>query len=106
MEEQKEKTPEEIQKLRNVCKVTAFILKTLIRDTRIGDTGLDINNRAVHLLNQAGVEALFHGYRGFPAAMCISVNDSIIHGIPNSESFQEGDAGVLLCLCQSEILVS
>lgn len=85
------KTDEEIKKIRNVCKVTAFILKTLIRETRVGDTGLEINNRACHLFDEAGIETLFHGYQGFPAAMCISINDGVIHGIPNNDKLKNGD---------------
>ena len=85
------KTPDEIQKMKNVCAITSLILKKLIRDTRIGDTGLDINNRAVKLFNELGVDTLFYGYHGFPALLCISINDSVIHGIPNGEPFNDGD---------------
>jgi methionyl aminopeptidase len=85
------KTVDEIQRLRNVCKVTALILKKLIRDTRVGDTGLEINNRAFHLFNDMGLEPVFHGYQGFPAMMCISKNEYLIHGIPDNEPFKEGD---------------
>jgi methionyl aminopeptidase len=85
------KTSEEVQKLRNVCKATALVLKKLIRDTHIGDTGLEINNRAIHLFKDMNIEPVFHGYQGFPAMMCISKNDGIIHGIPDGEPFQNGD---------------
>lgn len=85
------KTPEEIQKLRNVCKTTALVLKKLIRDTRVGDTGLEINNRALQLFKDMGIEPVFHGYQGFPAAMCISKNEYVVHGVPDGKPFEEGD---------------
>jgi methionyl aminopeptidase len=85
------KTTDEIQKLRNVCKVTTLVLNKLIRDTRVSDTGLEINNRAVKLFSDMGIESAFLGYRGFPATICISKNEYIIHGIPDNKPFEDGD---------------
>ena len=85
------KTPDEIQKMKNVCAITSLILKKLIRDTRVGDTGLDVNKRAIQLFDEMHVDPVFHGYMGFPAAMCISVNEYVLHGIPDGRPFEEGD---------------
>ena len=85
------KTKDEIQKIRNVCKITATILNNLILHTHVGDTGIDVNNRAKNLFEQTGVEPVFLHLYGFPATLCISVNDTVLHGIPNNKPFKEGD---------------
>lgn len=85
------KTIEEIEKMREVCKRTKIILNHLIMKTEIGDTGLDINNRAKKLFEDFGVESAFFGLYGFPAQLCVSVNETLIHGIPDSRPFKEGD---------------
>jgi len=85
------KTPDQIKKMRDVCKVTSLILSNLILQTRIGDTGFDVNKRAMDLFVAAGVEPAFKGLYGFPAVMCISVNESLIHGIPDTRPFEDGD---------------
>jgi len=85
------KTEDEIQKLKNVCKITTLILNQLIRDTKPGDTGIEINSRAIEAFNKTGLEPLFRGYRGFPAAICISRNSCVLHGIPDNIPFENGD---------------
>lgn len=85
------KSEEQIQKMRNVCKVTSLILNNLIINTQVGDTGLDVDRRATFLFQSAGVEPAFRGLYGFPAVLCISVNDRIIHCIPDGVPFKSGD---------------
>ena len=85
------KTSGEIRGLRDVCKITSTILNNLILHTQVGDTGLDIDKRAKKLFEEVGVEPAFLGLYGFPASLCISVNEYIVHGIPDGRKFQEGD---------------
>lgn len=85
------KTRDQIQRMRAVGRVTAAILNNLIVNTNEGDTGLDINARARKLFDEVGVEPAFLGLYGFPACLCISVNEYIVHGIPNSVPFKTGD---------------
>lgn len=85
------KNKEEIEKMREVCKRTKIILSHLILKTKVGDTGIDINTRAKQLFDDFNMESAFFGLYGFPAQLCISVNENIIHGIPDGIPFKNGD---------------
>jgi methionine aminopeptidase len=54
-------------------------------------TTLDVDTLAREQLAKHGVQAAFLGYDGFPAAICISVNEEIVHGIPGERVIREGD---------------
>lgn len=85
------KTEEEIQIMREVCKQTSVILNHLIIETKIGDTGIDVNNRAKKYIELFNMESAFFGLYGFPAQLCISKNNYIIHCIPDNVPFKNGD---------------
>ncbi len=54
-------------------------------------TPMDLDRIARRIVGEAGGTPSFLGYRGFPAATCISVNEVVVHGIPNEVPLQEGD---------------
>ena len=56
-----------------------------------GVTTAELNALAERLIRQAGAVPTFKGYRGFPAAICASVNDEVVHGIPDRRRLQAGD---------------
>lgn len=92
------KTKEEIQKLRKGGKILAAILKDLAEYSKPGVSTEDINDRALHLAEQYGVEPVLLGYHPefapwpYPAALCTSVNNVVQHGIPRAdEILKEGD---------------
>jgi len=93
------KTEEDITKLRAGGKVLAAILNELEKEVVPGATTLDVDDRAMDLIEEHGVEPMILGYhpkfaaRPYPAASCVSINDEIVHGIPNEEprGFIEGD---------------
>lgn len=92
------KTPEEIAKLRIAGGILAKILKTLARESLVGVSTLDLDDRAMELIEEYGVEPALLGYHPefamdpFPAAICISVNDCVQHGIPSADTvLKEGD---------------
>ena len=85
------KTKEQIEIMKDVCKRTKILLNNLILKTEVGDTGVDINTRAKKLFEIFDVESAFFGLYGFPAQLCISVNENLVHGIPDSRPFEEGD---------------
>ena len=85
------KNDREIKTMREVGKITSMILTNLIINTNIGDTGLDIDRRAKKLFDSVGVESAFLHLYGFPAHLCISTNEYVLHGIPNSIPFKDGD---------------
>lgn len=92
------KTPGEIEKLRIVGGILAKILKTLAKETVVGVSTLDLDDRAMELIEEYRVEPALLGYHPefaadpFPAAICISVNDCVQHGIPSADIvLKEGD---------------
>jgi methionyl aminopeptidase len=100
------KTDAEIEVLREGGKILAKILKELEKLVVVGNTTLDVDDKAMELIEQYGVEPMILGYqpafapRPYPAATCISINDVIVHGIPNEEpiDFIEGDVVSIDCV--------
>ncbi len=93
------KTPEEIEIMKEGGAILSAILDELETLAVVGNTTLDIDDRAMELIEKYGVEPMTLGYhaqfapRPYPAATCISINDVIVHGIPNEEPIDiiEGD---------------
>lgn len=92
------KTPAEIELLRTAGGILAKILKTLGREALAGMSTLDLDDRAMELVAEYGVEPVLLGYHPefaampYPAAICISVNNCVQHGIPSAEIvLKEGD---------------
>jgi methionyl aminopeptidase len=93
------KTPEDIEMLREGGKRHAFILKELALMVRPGISTKEIDDRAHALCVEQGDQPSFLNYkpygarRAYPASVCISVNDAIVHGIPNENPIvlKEGD---------------
>lgn len=85
------KTSQEIDAMRHGGQVLATILQYLKKHTIAGMTTLDVDTLAREQLAKHGVRAAFLGYDGFPAAICISVNEEIVHGIPGERVIHEGD---------------
>ncbi|OGG88449.1 type I methionyl aminopeptidase [Candidatus Kaiserbacteria bacterium RIFOXYD1_FULL_42_15] len=92
------KTPEEIIVLKEAGAILAKILKELTKVAIVGNTTLDIDDRAMELVEEYDVEPILLGYhpdfapRPYPAAICVSTNHCVQHGIPSEEVvFKEGD---------------
>lgn len=93
------KTQEDIPHLRKGGSLLAMILNELEQLVVPGNTSLDIDDRAMELLEEYDLEPMTLGYQPqfaphpYPAATCVSVNDEVVHGIPNAEPkvFQAGD---------------
>lgn len=93
------KDEKEIESLREGGKRLARILETLAAETKPGVLLREIDEKARELAREAGGEPAFLGYkpggasRPFPAAVCVSVNEELVHGIPNEgdRRFEEGD---------------
>ena len=67
------------------------ILQEVARNVHAGVTTCDLDRLAEKLARDAGARPAFKGYRGFPASLCASVNDEIVHGIPKDRPLREGD---------------
>lgn len=85
------KTPEEIGFMREGGKILAEILHELALQTKPGITTKDLDQKAEALMGKFDVAPSFKGYNGFPAVLCISINDEIVHGIPGKRIIRDGD---------------
>ncbi len=85
------KTEKEIEILREGGKLLGEILRKLSKKVIIGATGNELNKLAEDLIYKTGGEPSFKNYQGFPNTLCVSVNQTVVHGIPNNISFKEGD---------------
>ena len=87
----KVKSLDEIDILRKAGKILASIIKELKGSLTAGMTTKDIDAQAEILIRKHGVKAAFKGYRNFPASACVSVNEAVVHGIPNQRIIRKGD---------------
>ena len=85
------KNSQEIDILRKAGKILASIISQLQGSLTAGMTTKDIDAIADSLMQKQGVKSAFKGYRGFPASSCISVNEEVVHGIPNKRVIRTGD---------------
>ena len=81
----------EIEKLRRVNQLVARILADLRHMAAPGVTTREIDATAEALVRAAGAEPAFKGYHGYPATVCASVNEQVVHGIPSPRRLREGD---------------
>ncbi len=86
------KSKNEIGLMREAGKIVAETIEGLREKAKPGVTTLDLNNFAHAYITKRNAKPAFKGYRGFPASICTSVNDEVVHGIPNSRRYvREGD---------------
>lgn len=85
------KTANQIKNLRASGAILADILAGVKEEARVGTTGKDIDDYVLKMAQLAGARCAFKGYNGFPAHICISLNDEVVHGIPDSKKFKQGD---------------
>ncbi len=76
------KSADEIAAMRRAGSVVAAILKTLQNEIRVGMTTHQLDDIVVRELAKYGAISSFKGYRGFPANLCVSINEEVVHGIP------------------------
>jgi methionyl aminopeptidase len=86
------KSPEEIKKMRQACRMVATVLEELKSFLRGGLSTKEIEKYIENLILKMGGIPAFKGYRGYPASACISINEQVVHGIPSEKIFiKEGD---------------
>lgn len=96
------KTAEEVERIRTSCLLVSKTLAEVGKVIRPGMTGAEIDRLAETFIRDHGAVPAFKGYRGFPATLCVSVNEQVVHGIPTpGQVFADGDivsvdCGVLL----------
>jgi methionyl aminopeptidase len=85
------KTPEQIDQMRRAGRLVGHTLSTLVEAVRPGVTLLELDAKAERVIRDGGGIPSFLGYHGFPATLCLSPNDWIVHGIPNGYALKDGD---------------
>lgn len=85
------KSPREIERMRKAGQITAAARKLAGEMVEPGITTLEIDREVRKFITSHGAKPSFLGYGGFPASACISVNDVVIHGIPDHRKLVEGD---------------
>ena len=85
------KSTEEIEKMRRSGQITALLSQKLTEKVKPGVTTKELDRVASTLIRMHRARSAFLGFRGFPASICTSVNDQIVHGIPGSYRLREGD---------------
>jgi len=85
------KSAREIDLLRRAGRLAARILMELKRQIEPGMTTKDIDSQAAEMMRKAGAVPSFLNYRGFPATVCTSVNEEVVHAIPGSRKLKQGD---------------
>jgi len=85
------KSPEEIGRMRRAGRLVGHTLTLVSAAARPGITLLELDALAERTIRAVGAVPSFLGYHGFPATLCLSPNDRIVHGIPNGYALREGD---------------
>ncbi len=85
------KSPEEINIMRQAGRILAEIMSRLEQEVKPGIATKTLNKLASELVFEYKVEPAFLGYDGFPAVLCTSVNEIIVHGLPSDYLLKQGD---------------
>ena len=81
----------ELMKMHRACTIVVDTLKLLAEAAVPGVTTKELDTIANAAIRNAGAKPAFLGYRGYPATLCISVNEEVVHGIPGKRKLKEGD---------------
>jgi methionyl aminopeptidase len=80
-----------VEAIRTAARIVARTLKRLGAAVRPGITTAQLDELAARFIQEQGGTPAFRGYRGYPANICASVNDEVVHGIPGARVLKEGD---------------
>jgi len=85
------RSEDEIKKLRLAGEITAAAMEIGRDGIKPGTTTQEISEKVRSFIESKGAKAAFLGYNGYPGAICVSVNDEVVHGIPGDRVLEEGD---------------
>ena len=91
------KSPEQLALMRAAGLVVADALAAMRAAVEVGVTTIELDHIAAGVIRAAGARPSFLGYHGFPATICASVNDQIVHGFPSVQPLRDGDLVSLDC---------
>src|SRR5688572_10541708 len=81
----------EIARLRRANQLVGTVLAKLKAMVAPGVTTIDLDGEAEAMVRAAGAVPAFKGYHGYPATVCVSVNEQVVHGIPSKKPLERGD---------------
>ena len=81
----------EIKKIRESGRIVYETLSALEQQIIVGLNGKELDKFAENFIRSQGAKPAFKGYMGYPSSLCISMNDEVVHGIPDNREFNEGD---------------
>ncbi len=85
------KSKAELEKIGESCRIVAGALKMVEEMVRPGIETREIDQRVREFIKNEDATPSFLGYRGYPASICISINEVIVHGIPGKRRIKDGD---------------
>ena len=85
------KTPREIELMREAGRIVALAHQEVKKHIKPGVTSLELDAIIKQVIVAAEATPSFYGYNGFPANSCISINEAVVHGIPNDRKLKDGD---------------
>ena len=85
------RSPAELEAMRRAGRLVARVLARLAEAVRPGVRTAELDALAEEMIVRYGGRPAFKGYRGFPASICTSVNEQVVHGIPGDRVLREGD---------------
>lgn len=85
------KSLKEIERMRTPCTIVAEVLNRIIESVSPGVTTLELNSLAEKEVARRKAKPAFRGYSGYPCSLCCSLNDQVVHGIPNNTPLVDGD---------------
>ena len=86
------KSPQEIELMREAGKILAKVHEQLGKELKPGMSTLEVDRLGEEMIRSFGCEPSFKGYQGYPASICVSINEEVVHGIPRADRIiEEGD---------------
>ncbi len=85
------KSENELKLISEAGKIVKLILEELKASAKPGATTADLEQKAVEFIKKFNARSAFKGYRGFPGAICTSLNEQVVHGIPGKTRLSSGD---------------
>lgn len=85
------KSRDEIERIRKANRVAAEVMACIAEIISPGITTIEIDARAEELIRKKGGYPAFKGYQGYQHALCLAVNEEVVHGIPGKRKLQDGD---------------
>ena len=96
------RSEKEIQLIADSCQIVADTLDMLTAQVKPGIRISDLDKLAEEFIISKGARPAFKGYMGFPATLCVSVDDEVVHGIPTDKYLDEGQIVGIDCGAEKE----